>query len=75
VGAVCLAMPTAWVRGRSGLVLSGGVDVVVGVVDGFGEVHRCPGANAVIEGLGVERVVEGHCCVEGLAWCRVRVSR
>ena len=44
--------------GRSGLVLSGGVDVVMGVVDGFGEVHRFPGADTVVECFGVEGVAE-----------------
>ncbi len=44
--------------GRSGLVWSGGVDVVVGVVDGFGGVHCCPGADAVVECFGVVRVME-----------------
>ena len=41
----------AWVRGRSGLGLLGGVDVVVGVENGFGEVHRCPSADALIDCL------------------------
>ena len=47
------------------MVLSGGVDVVVGVVDRFGEVHRFAGANAVIECFGVEFVAEVIECSHG----------
>ena len=38
--------------------MSGGIDVVVGVADGFGEVHCCAGADTVVKRLGIEGGVE-----------------
>lgn len=39
-------------------MLSGGVDVAVGVVDGFGQGHCCPGADTLVVCVDVERVGE-----------------
>lgn len=46
------ATPSGWSQ-ASGLVLSGELDVVLGVVDGLGEGHCCPGADTVVERLGM----------------------
>ena len=49
-----LANLDAWNRVGQGLVFSGDVDLAVGVVDGFGDVHCCACSDAVVECFGVE---------------------
>ena len=38
--------------------MSAELDVLVGVADGFGGVHRCSGADTFVEGFGVEYLAE-----------------
>ena len=38
--------------------MSDELNVLVGIVDGLGGVHRCSSADALVEGVGVEHLAE-----------------
>ncbi len=53
VGATERGGPNAWNRAGEGWCC---VDVVLGVADGFGEIHSCPGVDTVAECPGIDVV-------------------